>query len=352
MTLESTHNSRLDLVGGASGNTYELRHPVGAGALGIVYAARQAHLGREVAIKLVRDQYADNPRFTHALLREARAGSRIEHPNVARTYEYGDDQHGRCFLVMELLRGDSLEKILQCVSRPPVEWSVAIVAQVLAGLGAAHERGVVHRDVKPGNVVVETTLDDDGEPVDVAKLCDFGIADMPECESDCDEREQGFDTNGCGTPGYMSPEQAQGWVCGPQTDIYACGVLLFELCTGRLPFDGPSPRAIAAKHVLEHPRSPRSLIPELEPALERIILRAMSKQPEERYPTARVMRAELLALACAKHSTSLMDDWADGPQMLEDFAPDVEVSVESSSAPTLAPYLWPHSQPEPSALVA
>src|SRR4051794_21311255 len=105
MTLDLPKNSFFDVVGGAAGGTYELHHQVGAGALGIVYAARHANLGREVAIKLVRDQFAKNPRFTKALLREARAGSRIEHPNVARTYDYGDDQYGRCFLVMELLRG-------------------------------------------------------------------------------------------------------------------------------------------------------------------------------------------------------------------------------------------------------
>jgi eukaryotic-like serine/threonine-protein kinase len=346
MTSESPTNSFLDVAG--PGGTYKLHHQVGAGALGIVYAAHHAHLGREVAIKLVRGQYADNPRFTKALLREARAGSRIEHPNVARTYDYGDDQYGRCFLVMELLRGDSLEKILQCVSRPPVAWSVSIVGQVLAGLAAAHDRGVIHRDVKPGNVVVETTLDDDGEPIDVAKLCDFGIADVADHDSEHADDEQGFDTNGCGTPGYMSPEQAQGFVCGPQTDIYSCGVLLYELCTGTLPFDGPSPRAIAAKHVLEEPPAPRSLNPEIEPALERIILRAMSKQPEDRYPSVLAMRSELLALACAQHSTSLMDDWADAPQALEDFAPDAVVS----SAPTLAPHLWQHPEREPTALVA
>jgi eukaryotic-like serine/threonine-protein kinase len=349
MTLQSPNHSFFDIVGGAAGGTYELHHQVGAGALGIVYAARQAPLGREVAIKLVRENYAQNPRFTNALLREARAGSRIDHPNVARTYDYGDDQNGRCFLVMELLRGDSLEKILQCVSRPPVAWSVSIVAQVLAGLAAAHERGVIHRDVKPGNVVVETTLDDDGEPIDVAKLCDFGIADIADHDSEHGADEQGFDTNGCGTPGYMSPEQAQGLVCGPQTDIYSCGVLLFELTTGRLPFDGPSPRAIAAKHVLEEPPSPHSLNPTIEPALERIILRAMSKRPEDRHPSVRAMRSELLALSCAQSSPSLMDDWADAPQMLEDFAPDAAVV---SSVPTLTPYQWPQAAKGPSALVA
>jgi eukaryotic-like serine/threonine-protein kinase len=348
MNLESSINSVFDIVGGAAGGTYELRHQVGAGALGIVYAARHAPLGRDVAIKLVRDHYAQNPRFTKALLREARAGSRIEHPNVARTYDYGDDQYGRCFLVMELLRGDSLEKILRCVSRPPVAWSVSIVCQVLAGLAAAHDRGVIHRDVKPGNVVVETTLDDDGEPIDVAKLCDFGIADIADHDSEYGCDEQGFDTNGCGTPGYMSPEQAQGWACGPQSDIYSCGVLLFELTTGRLPFDGPSPQAIAAKHVLEEAPSPRSLNPAIEPALERIIMRAMSKRPEDRYPSVRAMRSELLALPCAQCSTSLMDDWADAPQTLEDFAPDAVVI----SAPTLTPYQWQESGKGPSALVA
>jgi len=348
MALESPNHSFFDVIGGASGGRYELHHQVGAGALGIVYAARHAHLGRDVAIKLVRDQYAKNPRFTKALLREARAGSRIEHPNVARTYDYGDDQHGRCFLVMELLRGDSLEKILRCVSRPPLPWSISIASQVLAGLAAAHDRGVIHRDVKPGNVVVETTLDDDGEPIDVAKLCDFGIADIADHAGECEDDEQGFDSNGCGTPGYMSPEQAQGWVCGPQTDIYSCGVLLFELVTGRLPFDGPSPQAIAAKHVLEQPPSPRSINPAIEPALEQIILRALSKRPEDRYPSVRAMRSELLSLACARCSTSLMDDWADAPQLLEDFAPDVTIG----SAPTLTPFAWQHRQPQPSALVA
>jgi serine/threonine protein kinase len=301
------------LVGGTLiGGAYELIEPLDRGALGVVYVAKQAHLGRKVAVKLIREPYASSPQFTGSLLREARAGCLVEHPNVARTYDFGYDAGGRCFLVMELLTGQPLVKIIERVPRPPVEWSLSIVTQVLAGLGAAHDRGVIHRDVKPENIVIQTMIGDDGSPVDVAKLCDFGIASVP-CSDILGEdgRPLTFEGRMCGTPNYMSPEQAQGLSLDVQTDIYSCGVLLYELVTGRLPFYDTTLMGLAEKHVSEQPPRPREICPDVDPVLEQIILRALEKRPEKRYPSARAMRADLLALEAAKRTTSLLEDWAD-----------------------------------------
>ncbi len=310
-TAEPTPSDKLaggTLIGGA----YELLEPLDQGALGVVYVAKQAHLGRKVAIKLIREPYAGSPQFTGSLLREARAGCLIEHPNVARTYDFGYDDSGRCFMVMELLTGQPLVKIIERVPRPPVEWTISIVTQVLAGIGAAHDRGVIHRDVKPENIMIQTMLGDDGVPVDVAKLCDFGIAAVP-CSDILGEdgRPLTFEGRMCGTPNYMSPEQAQGLSLDVQTDIYSCGVLLYELVTGRLPFYDSSLMGLAEKHVREQPPRPRDICPDIDPALEQIILRALEKNPERRYQTARAMRADLLALEAASRTTSLLEDWAD-----------------------------------------
>lgn len=313
MPFDSITSSELQLVG-AAGGTYRLESMLGYGALGMVYLAHQEHLGRKVAIKFLREPYAREPRFAAALQREARAGCRIEHPNVARTYDVGTDEQGRGFLVMELLRGAPVETVLRNVPRPPIEWSVSIMAQVLAGLQAAHDRGVIHRDVKPGNVMIETTLDDDEQPIDVAKLCDFGISDIVDDAADADDQaDGGFDSSACGTPNYMSPEQALHQPCTAQSDLYSCGVMLFELATGRLPFDAATPQVTACQHVHQAPPRPRDIRPDVPAALERIILRALAKHPEHRYASAREMRAELLALRCARRSTSLLDNWADAP---------------------------------------
>lgn len=318
MTAHAAEGAGDKLIGGnLIGGAYEVIEPLDSGALGVVYVARQAHLGRKVAIKLIREPYACNPQFTGSLLREARAGCLIEHPNVARTYDFGYDDDGRCFLVMELLRGQPLVKVIERVPRPPAEWTVSIVAQVLAGLAAAHDRGVIHRDVKPENIIIQTTIGDDGQPMDLAKICDFGIASVPECDIlDEQGRPLTFEGRMCGTPNYMSPEQAQGLPLEPQTDIYSTGVLLFELATGRLPFYDATLMGLAEKHVREDPPRPREFNPDIDAALERIILRAMAKRPEARYPSARAMRAALLDLDCAARTTSLLEDWADGPSVL------------------------------------
>jgi serine/threonine protein kinase len=312
-TAAETATPSDKLVGGTLvGGAYELLEPLDQGALGVVYVAKQAHLGRKVAIKLIREPYAGSPQFTGSLLREARAGCLIEHPNVARTYDFGYDGSGRCFMVMELLTGQPLVKIIERVPRPPIEWTISIVSQVLAGIGAAHDRGVIHRDIKPENIVIQTTLGDDGVPIDLAKLCDFGIASVP-CSDILGEdgRPLTFEGRMCGTPNYMSPEQAQGLALDVPTDIYSCGVLLYELATGRLPFYDSSLMGLAEKHVSEQPPRPRDICPDIDPALEQIILRALEKNPERRYPTARAMRADLLALDAAKRTTSLLEDWAD-----------------------------------------
>ncbi len=293
------------IVGGTLvGGTYEILAPIDSGAVGVIYEARQVHLGRKVAIKLLREPFAGSAEFMGSLLREARAGCLIDHPNVARTIDVGRDEAGRCFIVMELLHGKSLVRVIETVCQPPLEWTLSIIAQMLAGLSAAHARGVVHRDIKPENVIIQTMLDDDGLPIDVAKICDFGIAAVPGSDI-LDEQGRPITFQGklCGTPNYMSPEQAQALPLDRRTDLYSCGVVLFELLTGRLPFYDSTVLGLADMHARTPPPRPRDLCPDIEPELERIVLRALHKRPEQRYPSARAMRAELLGLPAARPST-------------------------------------------------
>jgi serine/threonine-protein kinase len=238
--------------------------------MAVVYRALDRTLGRQVAIKVLREQFAADPEFVERFDREARSAARLSHPNIVDIYDVGADGETR-FIVMELVEGENLKSLIRRGGALPPALVIGYGREVGAALEYAHRRGIVHRDVKPQNVL----LDADGH----AKLTDFGIAQAAE--------SVGLTQTGVlGTPQYMSPEQARGRGVGPASDVYSLGVVLYELATGRLPFQADSPLAIALRHVEDEPPAPRSLNPSVPPALEAVILRALAKAPAERFASA------------------------------------------------------------------
>jgi serine/threonine protein kinase len=291
------------LVGRTIAGKYVVEGLIGTGAMGAVFRARQSALEKTVAIKVMHGEHATDPAFAARFHREAKAASRLNHPNSIQILDFGAEPDGLLYIAMEYLDGRSLHALLRD------EWPLAparvadIAMQTLAALAVAHDMGVVHRDLKPENVMVLGGTDDDGRPRDIVKVCDFGIAKITdprayraigERESDAPVTTAGFLV---GTPEYMSPEQGRGEKLDPRSDLYSVGVILFEMLTRRVPFDAENAIGIVLKHITEEPKSPSAIVPGADPRLEAITLRALRKFREERYANAREMRAELRLVA-------------------------------------------------------
>jgi eukaryotic-like serine/threonine-protein kinase len=266
-------------VGRVLSDRYELTRILGRGGMAEVYAAHDRVLDRDVAVKLLLERFKEDSAFTRRFSDEAKHAARLNHPHLVGVYDTGQDD-GQPFIVMELVDGRSLQEAL-AEGGLDATTAISVVAAVCEALGYAHERGVIHRDVKPGNIM----LANDGS----VKVTDFGIA-----------RAIGNDTVTrtaavLGTAAYLSPEQAQGGALDPRSDLYSLGVVLYEALTGTQPFRGESAVTVAYQHVQEQPRPPRERNPEISVALEAVILRALAKNPANRYQTARDMHTDLLA---------------------------------------------------------
>jgi eukaryotic-like serine/threonine-protein kinase len=259
-------------------NRYTLRRPLGRGGMAEVYSAYDEALGREVAAKLLLDRFRDDEGFIRRFSDEARHVARLNHPNIVTVYDTGADR-GQPFIVMELVQGQSLQEAIEAGGLTE-DRALEIGSEVCAALSAAHQQGLVHRDVKPGNIL----LADDG----AVKVTDFGIARAVDNETVTRTAAV------LGTAAYLSPEQAQGYDVDPRSDLYSLGVVLYEALTGYQPFTGDSPVTVAYQHVQEAPRPPRELDPSISPAAEAITMRALAKNPANRYQDAREMRADLL----------------------------------------------------------
>ena len=250
------------------GDRYTLIERIGSGGMADVWSADDSMLGREVALKFLHERFNQDHQFVERFRREAQAAAGLQHPNVVSVYDRGEHE-GRHWIAMEYVQGASLKDLID--RGLSVGEAVEIVRQILAGAKFAHARGIVHRDMKPHNVLV------DGEGR--ARVTDFGIAragasEIPQTGSVL------------GTAQYLSPEQAQGLEVTWTSDIYSIGVILYEALTGRVPFEADTAVAVALKQVSEQPRKPSALNPTVPPALDAVTLKALAKDPANRFQTA------------------------------------------------------------------
>ena len=261
---------------------YELHRRVGRGGMAEVYLARDRLLERMVAIKILFPEFATDPSFVARFRREAQAAANLNHPNIVGVYDWGKER-GTYYIVMEFVDGRSVSDIIRTDGPIEPKRAASIAADVAAALGFAHRKGVVHRDVKPGNVLITKS----GE----VKVADFGIARAMTATSEDNLTQTG---SVMGTATYFSPEQAQGKPVDARSDLYSLGVVLFEMVSGRPPFHADSPVAIAYKHVQEPIPSLAEKVPEVPRDYVAITERALAKDPDDRYPDAAEMRADLL----------------------------------------------------------
>lgn len=266
------------MIGKVFDDRYEVVRKLGSGGMADVYLAHDRLLGRQVALKVLSSRYANDEQFVERFRREASAAAGLTHPNIVQIYDRGEAE-GTYYIAMEYLEGRRLKDIILRYAPLDPELILSISIQIAEALRFAHRRNVIHRDIKPQNVIVDA----EGR----VKVTDFGIARAGNATS---MTEAG---SILGTAHYLSPEQAQGRSVEAASDLYSLGVVMYEMATGKLPFDGDNPVTIAMRHVHEQPVPPRNLVPDIPENLEAVILRALAKEPTERYLTAQAMLDDL-----------------------------------------------------------
>jgi eukaryotic-like serine/threonine-protein kinase len=283
------------------GDRYQLDHRIASGGMGAVWRAVDRLLDRPVAVKLLRREFADDPAFVERFRREARAAAALAHPNVAAVFDYGE-RDGQAFIVMELVEGENLAERLARTGPLPWPEALTVAEQAARALAAAHAGGLVHRDVKPANILLGNGIGD-GSPhpapslqdSPVVKVTDFGIAQAAQAATTL----TGTGTI-LGSAGYVAPEQASGEQVGPAADLYGLGCVLFEMVTGRAPYQGDNAVSLASQHIFGPVPNPRALRPDLPGTVAAIVLKAMQKDPGQRFASAAAMAD---ALADARPTT-------------------------------------------------
>jgi beta-lactam-binding protein with PASTA domain/predicted Ser/Thr protein kinase len=320
-----------------AGNTlvdgrYRILRRIGSGGMADVYCAEDSHLGRQVAIKVLHRRFAQDQEFVERFRREAKSAAGLNHPNVVGVFDRGEHE-GTYYIAMEFLTGRTLKEIVTAEAPLPQERVIDIGTQILEAAGFAHRHGVIHRDFKPHNVIV----DEQGH----AKVTDFGIARAGASEM----TETG---SIMGTAQYLSPEQAQGHAVTATSDIYSIGVMLYEMLAGRLPFEGDSAVAVALKHLSEAPAPISQWRPDVHPALEAVVMAALAKDPAQRWQSAEDLAAALEA------ARAQIEAGHNGGQDTAAFAPipmpadDATAATQpvGATAPSLAPVGVPREEHE------
>ena len=282
-TDEQAHAQRL--VGRVLDDKYRLRGCIGIGGSGAVYKADQITLGRTVAVKILNDDLTRDARLVKRFQDEALAASRLNHPNTVSIIDYGQTSDGLLYLVMEHLRGPTLTHLIAKEHPLPPARVLAIVDQILAGVEEAHLAGVIHADLKSDNIIVEQRRT--GQ--DTVKVVDFGIARL------VNSPREGEDRSISGTPEYMAPELIGGAPPSVATDLYAVGIVAYEMLTGQTPFVGGSAIDILSRQLKLEPRPPGKVVA-VAPAIDELVMTALAKRPTERFADAAAMRAAITAL--------------------------------------------------------
>ncbi|RJQ43928.1 MAG: Stk1 family PASTA domain-containing Ser/Thr kinase [Gaiellales bacterium] len=301
-------------------NRYEIKSRLGSGGMADVYLAHDTHLNRDVAIKILYKRYASDAEFVARFQQEAKSAARLNHPHIVSIYDRGEAD-GSYYIAMEYLQGKSLKELIAEKGLFPPDKAIFVTEQILEALQFAHEHDVVHRDIKPANIVVNGR----GQ----VKVTDFGIA---RAGSSARMTETG---SIIGTAQYLSPEQAKGKAVGQSSDLYSLGVVLYEMLTGRVPFEGENPVAIALKHISDIPVPPQALVPELPDNLNNVVMKALAKNPADRYASAREFLADLER--CRRDQTVAMAPVSEGAtQVIPAVAAPAATGAPTTARPAAA----------------
>ena len=319
--------SRCDpYIGRIVGSGYALETLLGTGTAGAVYKALHTRLRRHVAVKILHDRHRSSRQYVERFKAEALLASKLDHPNVTRVLDCGEETDGRLFLVMEYLEGRSLAAVLADDRQLSQTRAIMIAVQILSSLVVAHAAGIVHRDIKPENIIMLVGRADDGSSTELAKVCDFGVAKLNHREVESEPVGDSEDllesseltTSGLliGSPIYMAPEQVRTEESDERTDLYAVAVTLFEMLTGRHPHEAETLSELFKKKLTEPPTRPSTFTDDLDPLVEDIIMRGLEATREQRHRTAAEMRGELVEalklFGPGPSSTNTVSIWPEG----------------------------------------
>ena len=282
----------MELIGKILAGRYEIIEKIGEGGMAYVFKARDNLLNRYVAIKILKEEFSKDEVFVKRFRTEAQSAASLIHPNIVSEFDEGEDR-GISFIVMELLESKTLKDYIQAKGPLSSELTLKIAAQIASALEAAHKAHIVHRDIKPQNIILNQNL--------VAKVTDFGIAKVTNTST---ATITSFGKT-MGSVHYFSPEHAKGGYTDAKSDLYSLGVVMYEMATGKLPFDADSPVSVALKHIQETPIEPKQINPNVSQALNQIIMKAMEKSTANRYQTATEMLTDI-SIALAKPTSSLV----------------------------------------------
>lgn len=323
---------------------YEIRETIGRGGMAEVHLGKDTRLGRTIAIKLLRSDIADDPTFQARFRREAQSAAALNHPAIVAVYDSGEEEmlqpDGSTktvpYIVMEYVEGHTVRELLGEGEAVPIAEAIEITTGVLDALEYSHRAGIVHRDIKPGNIMLTST--------GAVKVMDFGIARAIEDSSATVTQTQAV----VGTAQYLSPEQARGEVVDARSDLYSTGCLLYELLTGQPPFTGDSAVSIAYQHVREIPRPPSALAPDVPEPLDRVTLKSLAKRREDRYQDAAHMRTELLAAGRgAAVGAPATDTWSQPTTVLAAASAPTGTSSPAPAPPSAASGAGAEAEEEP-----